>query len=103
MSKPNGLLTKDRFRVSALFGILCLIIGVSLLGYSIFTIKDHEQPQNSTDTTLEQIWHYNGSLTWWTKAFFTLFLPFTSVFIILSGLILVIQPILVRLRHKSVH
>ena len=99
MSKPNGLLTKNRFRVSALLGILFLIIGISLLGYSVFTIKDYEQPPNSTDTTLEQIWHYNGSLTWWTKAFFTLFLPFTSVFIILSGVILVIQPILAKLRY----
>jgi hypothetical protein len=101
MSEPNGLLTKDRFRVSALLGILFLIIGVSLLGYSI-TIKDYEQSPNSTDTTLKQIWYYNGSLTWWTKAFFTLFLPFTSVFIILSGVILVIQPILAKLRHKNI-
>jgi hypothetical protein len=51
--------------VPALLGILFLVIGISLLGYSVFTIQDYEQLPNSTDMTLEQMWHYDGSLTWW--------------------------------------
>ena len=102
MAKPNGLFTKLRFRMPALLGILFLVIGVSLLGYSVFTVQDYEQLQNNTEMTLEQMWHYDGSIIWWTNAYFTLFLPLISVFMTLSGLILVIQSLLERLRHKSV-
>ena len=53
MAKLNVLLTKNRFRVSALLGILFLVIGVSLLGYSISAIQDHEHLSNSADLTLK--------------------------------------------------
>jgi hypothetical protein len=102
MTNPNGLFKKLRFRMSALLGILFLVIGVSLLGYSVFTVQDYEQLQNNTEMTLEQMWHYDGSLTCWTNAYFTLFLLLLSVFMTLSGVILVIHSLLERLRHKSV-
>ena len=102
MAKLGGLLTKNRFRVSALLGILFLVIGVSLLGYSISAIQDHEQLSNSADLALEQMWKYDGSLRWWRNAYVTLFLPLTAAFLTLGGVVLVSQPLLTRLRHKSV-
>jgi hypothetical protein len=102
MAKLIGLFIKIRFRVSVLLGILFLVIGVSLLGYSVSAIQDYEQLQNSADLTLEQMWHYDGSFSWWRNAYFTLFLPLTSVFVTLGGVILVTQPLMTRLRQKSV-
>ena len=103
MAKPNDLFTKSWPRLSSLLGILFLVIGVCILGYSVFTIHDYDQLPNNTDMTLEQIWHYDGSSAWWTSAYFTLFLPLTSVFVTFGGVILISQPLLERLRHKSVH
>ncbi len=102
MAKPNVLLTKHRFRVSALLGILLLVIGVSLLGYSISAIQDHEQLSNIADLALEQLWNYDGSLRWWRNVYVTLFLPLTAAFLTLGGVVLVSQPFLTRLRHKRV-
>lgn len=102
MAKRVGRFTKNRFRVSALLGILFLVVGVSLLGYSVSAIQDYEQLPNSADLSLEQMWHYDGSFSWWRTAYFTLFLPLTSVFVTLGGVILVTQPLMTRLRHKSV-
>ena len=102
MAKPNVWLTKNRFRVSALLGILFLVIGVSLLVYSISAIQDHEQLSNSADFALEQMWNYDGSLRWWRNSYVTLFLPLTAAFLTLGGVVLVSHPLLTRLRHKSV-
>jgi hypothetical protein len=102
MAKLVGVFTKNRFRVSALLGILFLVVGVSLLGYSVSAIQDIGQLSDSADLTLEQMWHFDGSLSWWRTAYFTLFLPLTSVFVTLGGVILVTQPLMTRLRHKSV-
>ena len=100
MAKLNVSFTKNRFRASALLGVLFLVIGVSLLVYSVSAIQV-EQLSNSADLSLEQMWHYDGSFSWWRNAYFTLFLPLTSVFVTIGGVILVSQPILTRLRHKS--
>ena len=102
MAKPEGMFAEKRFRGYALLGILFLAIGVSLLVYSVSAIQDIEQLSNSADLTLEQMWHYDGSFGWWRNACFTLFLPLTSVFVTLSGVILVTQPLMKRLHHKSV-
>jgi hypothetical protein len=102
MAKLNDLFAGNRFRVSALLGILFLVIGISLLGYSISAMPSSEQVSNSADLMLEQMWHYDGSLQWWRNAWVTLFLPLTAVFVTLGGVVLVIQPLLTRLRHKSV-
>jgi hypothetical protein len=101
MAKLKNLFAGNRFRVSALLGIVFLVIGISLLGYSISAIPSEQVP-NSADLTLEQMWHYDGSLQWWRNAWVTLFLPLTAVFVTLGGVVLVIQPLLTRLRHKSV-
>ena len=103
MAKADGMFTKNRFRVHAFMGILFLVIGLSLFGYSVSAIQDYEQLSNSNDLTLEQMWHFDGSLSWWRNAYVTLFLPLASVFVTLSGFILVTQPLFARLRHKSVH
>jgi hypothetical protein len=102
MAKLNNPVRGNRFRMSALLGILFLIIGISLLVYSISAINNSEQLSSSTDLTLEQMWHYDGSLLWWRNACITLFLPLTAVFVTLGGIVLVTQPLLTRLRHKSV-
>ena len=102
MSKLVGVFSKNRFRVSTLLGILFLVVGVSLLGYSVSVIQDYGQLSSSADLTLEQMWHYDGSLSWWRNAYFTLFLPLTSVFVTLGGVVLVTQPFMSKLRHKSV-
>jgi hypothetical protein len=101
MAKLNNLFAGNRFRVSALLGILFLVIGVSLLVYSISAIHNSEQVSSSADLTLEQMWHYDGSLLWWRNAWVTLFLPLTAVFMTFGGVVLVTQPLLTRLRHKS--
>ena len=102
MAKLVGVFSKNRFRVSTLLGILFLVVGVSLLGYSVSVIQDYGQLSSSADLTLEQMWHYDGSLSWWRNAYFTLFLPLTSVFVTLGGVVLVTQPLMSKLRHKSV-
>jgi hypothetical protein len=101
VAKLNAPFTKNRFRASALLGVLFLVIGVSLLVYSVSAIQA-EQLSNSADLSLEQMWHYDGSFSWWRNAYFALFLPLTSVFVTIGGVILVSQPLLTRLRHKSV-
>ena len=102
MTKLVGLFTMNRFRAYTLLGILFLVIGISLLGYSVSAIQDYGQLSDSADLTLEQIWHFDGSFSWWRNAYVTLFLPLTSVFVTLGGVILVTQPLMTRLRHKSV-
>ena len=102
MAKLNDLFTMNRFRMSALLGLILLVAGVSLFGYSISEIHDCEHISDSADLTLEQMWYYDGSPGWWRNAYVTLFLPLTAVFVTLSGVILVTQPLLTRLRHKSV-
>lgn len=102
MAKLNCLTLRNPFRVSALLGVLFLVIGGILLGHSISVIQDNEPLSNSADWTLEQMWHYDGSISWWRSAYVTLFLPLTAVFMTISGVILVSQQLLARLRHKSV-
>ena len=102
MSKLKGLAKKNRFRVAAVMGVLFLVIGVSLLGYSISAIQEREQLLNSADLTPEEMWHHEGSLRWWRNAYVTVFLPLTVVFVALGVVGLVSQPLLTRLHHKSV-
>ena len=102
MNELKGLVKRNRFRLAAVMGVLFLVVGVSLLGYSISAIQEREQLLNSADLTPEEMWHYEGSLRWWRNAYVTLFLPLTAVFMTISGVILVSQQLLARLRHKSV-
>jgi len=102
MTKLKDMVKKNRFRVAAVIGVLFLVIGVSLLGYSISAIQEREQLLNCADLTPEEMWHYEGSLRWWRNAYVTLFLPLTAVFVALGVVSLVSQPLLTRLHHKSV-
>jgi hypothetical protein len=86
-------------KIKAVTGALFLVIGISLLTYSVSAIQDNEQFSNSTDSTLEQMWHYDGSLQWWKNAYTTLFLPLTSVFVTFGGFVLVSQTLLARRHH----
>ena len=100
MTKLKDLVKKNRFRVAAVIGVLFLVIGVSLLGYSISAIQEREQLLNCADLTPEEMWHYEGSLRWWRNAYVTLFLPLTAVFVALGVVGLVSQPLLTRLHQK---
>jgi hypothetical protein len=83
-------------------GVVLLVLGVSLLGYSISAIQEREQMLNSADLTLEDMWHYEGSLQWWRNAYITVFLPLTAVFLALGGICLISQPLVTRIHRKSV-
>ena len=102
MSKLKGLVKKNRFRLAAVMGVLFLVVVVSLLGYSISAIQEREQIVNSADLTPEEMWHYEGSLSWWRNAYVTMFLPLTMVFMALGVVGLVSQPLWTRLHQKSV-
>jgi len=102
MRKLKGLVKRNRFRVAAVVGVLFLVVGVSLLGYSISAIQEREQLLNSADLTPDEMWHYEGSLRWWRNAYVTVFLPLTVVFVALGVVGLVSQPLLTRLHQKSV-
>jgi len=100
--KLNSLFKRNRFRLTAILGVLLLILGVSLLGYSISAIQEREHMLTSTELTLEELWHYEGSLSWWRNAYVTLFLQLTAVFMALGGIVLFSQPLLTMLHRKSV-
>ena len=98
-SKDN--IARSQFRTTALLGVLFLVIGIILLNHSISTIQDSEQPLNSVSVSLEQMSNYDGSAGWWKNVYNTLFLPLTSVFVALSGIILFTQPIVVAIQRKK--
>jgi hypothetical protein len=102
MNKLKGLIKRNRFRLAAVMGVLFLVVGVSLLGYSISAIQEREQLLKSADLTLEEMWQYEGSLSWWRNAYVTVFLPLTVIFVALGAIGLVSQPLLTRLHQKSV-
>ena len=102
MPKLSILFKSNRFRLAAVTGVVLLVVGVSLLGYSISAIQEREHMLNSADLTLEEMWHYEGSLQWWRNAYITLFLPLTAVFLALGGICLISQPLVTRIHRKSV-
>jgi hypothetical protein len=102
MSKLRGLVKRNCFRLAALMGVLFLVVGVSLFGYSISAIQEREQMLNSADLTTEEMWQYEGSLSWWRNAYVTVFLPLTVVFVALGVIGLFSQPLLTRLHQKNV-
>ena len=102
MSKLKGLVKKNRFRLAAIMGVLFLVVGVSLLGYSLSAIQEREQLLNSADLTPDEMWQYEGSLSWWRNSYVTLFLPLTVVFMALGVVGLVSQPLWTRLHRRSV-
>jgi hypothetical protein len=101
MNELKGLVKRNRFRLAAVMGVLFLVVGVSLLGYSISAIQEREQLLNSADLTPEEMWRYEGSLSWWRNAYVTVFLPLTVVFVALGVVGLVSQPLLTSLHRKS--
>jgi hypothetical protein len=101
LDKSKQNVARSPFRTTALLGVLLLVIGIFLLNHSIYTIQDNEQPLNSVAVPLEQMSNYDGSLSWWKKAYENLFLPLTSVFLTLSGIILSTQPIITAIQRKK--
>jgi hypothetical protein len=102
MTKLKGVVKRNRFRVAAVMGVMFIVIGISLFGYSLSEIQEREQILNSADLTPDEMWHYEGSLLWWRNAYVTLFLPLTAVFVALGVVGLVSQPLLTRLHKKTV-
>ena len=102
MTRLKGLIKRSRFRVAAVIGVMFLVIGVSLFGFSLSAIQEREQLLNSADLTIEEVWKYEGSLRWWRSAYVTVFLPLTVVFVAFGVVGLVSQPLLARLHRKNV-
>ena len=91
-----------KLKVATIIGIVLLISGLSLFGYSLTVIKQHEQTLPTTETSLADLWNFESSMDWWRNAYLTLFLPLTAVFMSISGLVLVSQPLLALLHRKKV-
>lgn len=79
-----------------------MVVGVVLFLNSVYVVQDDGQMIVSADLMLEQMWHYDGSIGWWSSVSVTLILPLTAVFLTMSGVVLVSQQLFSRLRHKSV-
>ena len=101
MEKSKHNVGRSGFRTTALLGVLLLVIGIILLNHSISTIQDKQQTLNNVAVPLEQMSNYDGSASWWKNAYDTLFLPLSSVFVALSGIILSTQPIITAIQRKK--
>lgn len=102
LSKLEGLLKKNRFRLVALTGLLLVVAGVSLLGYSTSAIQEHEHILNSANLTPDQTWQHEGALSWWRNAYATLFLPLSVVSMTLGAVGLISQPLCTRIHQQTV-
>jgi ABC-type phosphate transport system permease subunit len=102
ISKLDGLIKKNHFRLAAIMGLMLLVIGVSLLGYSLSAIQEREHLLNSANLTPDETWQYEGSLSWWRNAYATMFLPLAVVSMTLGGAALVSQPLWTRMHRESV-
>ncbi|MCW8801877.1 MAG: hypothetical protein OQK81_00810 [Candidatus Bathyarchaeota archaeon] len=89
-----------QLQLITLFGLLMLVIGTGMFGYSLILLTENEQTLNSTDVTLDQLWNFESSLDWWKNVCVTLILPLTSVFILITGLTLSAQAILQSIKNQ---
>jgi hypothetical protein len=90
-----------QLQLIALFGLLMLVIGTGMFGYSLILLTENEQTLNSTDVTLDQLWNFESSINWWKNVCVTLILPLTSVFILIAGVTLSAQAILQTLKNQK--
>jgi hypothetical protein len=90
-----------QLQLIALFGLLMLVIGTGMFGYSLNLLTENEQTLNSTDLTLDQLWNFESSINWWKNVCVTLILPLTSVFILIAGVTLSAQAILQTLKNQK--
>ena len=95
MHQPN------RLQLTILFGILLLLLGTSMFGYSLNLIEEQEQTQNPTEVTLNQLLNLETSINWWKNVCVTLILPLTSVFMLIGGITLSAQAILQVLKKQK--
>lgn len=102
LSKLEGLLKKNRFRLVAITGLLLLVAGVSLLGYSTSAIQEHEHILNSANLTPDEIWQHEGALSWWRNSYATMFLPLAVVSMTLGAVGLISQPLCTRMHQRTV-
>jgi hypothetical protein len=90
-----------QLQLIALFGLLMLVIGTGMFGYSLILLTENEQTLNSTDVTLDQLWNFESSINWWKNVCVTLILPLTSVFILIAGVTLSAQAILQTIKNQK--
>ena len=102
MPELNRQHIRNKLRLGTTIGLLLFLIGVILLGYSVSAIQKSEQTLTNTELTLEELWNYESSFSWWKNAYIKLFLPLTGVFMTLGGIILFSKPLLTVLRPKRV-
>ena len=87
-------------RIVVLIGILFLIIGAGLWGYSLYAINEREQILKTGTLTIEEVGRWTGSLIWWKNAYTKIFLPLSIVFVVLGIAVLASRPLTTRLRKK---
>jgi len=56
---------------------------------------------NCAGLSVEEMWHIEGSLSWWRNAYATVFLPLTVVFVAVGVVVMVSQPLLTMIHHKN--
>jgi hypothetical protein len=86
--------------VVVLIGILFLVIGGGLWGYSLYSIYEREHRLGTGTLTHEEAWRWEGSLVWWKNAYNTLFLPLSVGLIVLGITIMASRPLTTMLRRK---
>lgn len=100
MLKLKDLYKGNQFRVAAGIALLLLVLGVSFWGYSVTAIHEREQMLMSGTLTLEEMWRYEGSLSWWRNTYNTFFLPLSVVLVAFSIVVLASQPLMTRVHQK---
>lgn len=99
MSNPKSL-KKNLSRLTAVTGILLLVLGLSLWGISVYMIQNREQLLNNPDITSEKMWQVVGSLSWWRKAYGALFFPLSIVLVALGAFVLLSRQLWLKMRKK---
>ena len=84
----------------SLIGPILLIIGLFLFLYSNIMMLGHEQILNSSNLSMEEVWQYQGALSWWRNSYINFFLPSAVILTSLGAIILIRPLVLKRIQHK---
>lgn len=102
MVNIKNLVKQNRFRATAVIGILFIAVGLAVFGYSTYAIQEREQMLNSATLTIEETWRIEGSLRWWRSTYAMVFLPLSVILAAFGTVGLVSQPLWTKMHRKSV-
>jgi hypothetical protein len=99
MSPLTHLKKLSNFKV--LSAVLLLITGFSIWLYAAAAIQGYTNLLNSLTLSMEEVWSYEGSLTWWTTTYTTTIIPLVTV-MITAGVLTLLTPIVFeRIQQKT--